>query len=659
MAITDQILNIGGNGYGGVLSSVGNIAGSAGSIIKKVKSLTGKTKTPGNIRDLNTNGFLAQNSVFAPNFFARAFDEPTYLSFRIEFMFDDPDNTSRNTAYNNQGILNSAFTTAYYNEMYDYMPEPFLDTYGVGYATDKEDSSFGKRYSTERYLDWNLGDHGRAAILHNFKRALKDIQDNFPYYFTSISGLDSLASVNPEEGIRVKEGLIELSCLEGIDLKITQLLQMYRKIVWDDVYQRWILPDIMRYFGMRIYISEMRLFSDIKNEKDKVGRVFPLNNAATRNFTYLNDDASLLDKAAGILNQATAVSQSFLGTKSCITKALNYTAGTVSTAMGAFNSIAGALNEKLYCNNAINEVLPTICLECHMCEFDISNTLGYMSELSSNNKDGSAVSPKLKIKVGQVKEKQTFSLNASMSGSVDGYYKTVKDFKSAGYSESEVRGLNDFVNVAKIRDDKAAFAGNFLNDDALTRRYTTRNLGERINEYISNLDYSVGASKGNTITERRMPGRLIDEHNDMGYSPDNVPQSAAQGSLFSTLMNEAVSIATHAGVGSDVVGTKSMATDAQSETIQAMRAIGEAMNDAVIRIYGGPELTSMAVQGLTDQERAVIAENSFEAYIQSLEKSAATEDPLMKEFLRNYRVVQNEQSQQEERKNSTVSNLND
>jgi hypothetical protein len=282
-----------------------------------------------------------------------------------------------------------------------------------------------------------------------------------------------------------------------------------------------------------------------------------------------------------------------------------------------------------------------------------------MSELSSNNKDGSAVSPKLKIKVGQVKEKQTFSLNASMSGSVDGYYKTVKDFKSAGYSESEVRGLNDFVNVAKIRDDKAAFAGNFLNDDALTRRYTTRNLGERINEYISNLDYSVGASKGNTITERRMPGRLIDEHNDMGYSPDNVPQSAAQGSLFSTLMNEAVSIATHAGVGSDVVGTKSMATDAQSETIQAMRAIGEAMNDAVIRIYGGTELTSMAVQGLTDQERAVIAENSFEAYIQSLEKSAATEDPLMKEFLRNYRVVQNEQSQQEERKNSTVSNLND
>ena len=37
MAITDQILNIGG-GYGNALSSFGNTAGSTGSIIKKIKA---------------------------------------------------------------------------------------------------------------------------------------------------------------------------------------------------------------------------------------------------------------------------------------------------------------------------------------------------------------------------------------------------------------------------------------------------------------------------------------------------------------------------------------------------------------------------------------------------------------------------------------------
>ena len=255
MAITDQILGMGGGGYGNILSSVGNIAGSAGSIIKKIKSLSGKEMSIGAIRDYNTNGFLAQNSLFIPEFFARAFDEPTYLSFRVEFMFNDPEMAIRNTAYNNQGINDTAIRTAFYSQMYDYMPEPFLNDFftrdGKG-AMTPTDTSVGILYSTENYLDFNLGDHGRAMLLHTFKRALKDIQENFPYYFTSLSGIDTLTSINAEEGIRVKEGEIILECMEGIDLKITQLLQLYRKIVWDDVYQRWALPDMMRFFGMRI-----------------------------------------------------------------------------------------------------------------------------------------------------------------------------------------------------------------------------------------------------------------------------------------------------------------------------------------------------------------------------------------------------------------------
>ena len=649
MAITDQILGI-GKGYRNTLSSIGNIAGSAGSIIRKIKSLNGKEMSAGAIRDLNTNGFLAQNSQFVPKFFARAFDEPTYLSFRVEFMFNDPDNVIRNTAYNNQGVIDSALMTSFYSSMYDNMPEPFLNdfTNGRHYANDV---SVGVLYSTENYLDFNLGDHGRAAILHNFKRALKDIQDNFPYYFTKISGLDSLTTIAPESGMRVKDGEITLECMEGIDLRITQLLQMYRKIVWDDVYQRWALPDMMRYFGMRIYVSEMRLFSDVKYENGSIN-TWDLSKDAYRNMTYNGqfDDTGIdginsYRNKAGLLTQATAVSQSFLGTKSIITKALNYTSGTANTALGAYDSITDARNQLEYCNNAINEIMPTICFECHMCEIDINNTLSHISELSSSHDGNTPPAPKIKIKVGQVREKQSYPLNATLKTGDDGYVKTILEYMDAdGKTDSVLSNIKSFNDIFNARDNNIGYAGNYLNDDALNKRYAHPKFEQRQADYIGNLISSVGITKGETLGVKRMPGINIDNNDRMNYIPGTSSQSAAKSSLFAAAMNEAVSIATHIGVSDDIVGTKSLATNPQNEQVSAMRSIGEMMNAAVERIYNGPEMTSMAAQGVSDEKRAKIANNSFGAFIRQLEESTATsEDYNMRTFLKNYRVIQNEE----------------
>ena len=649
MAITDQILGI-GKGYRNTLSSIGNIAGSAGSIIRKIKSLNGKEMSAGAIRDLNTNGFLAQNSQFVPKFFARAFDEPTYLSFRVEFMFNDPDNVIRNTAYNNQGVIDSALMTSFYSSMYDNMPEPFLNDFTNGRHC-ANDVSVGVLYSTENYLDFNLGDHGRAAILHNFKRALKDIQDNFPYYFTKISGLDSLTTISPESGMRVKDGEITLDCMEGIDLRITQLLQMYRKIVWDDVYQRWVLPDMMRYFGMRIYVSEMRLFSDVKYENGSIN-TWDLSKDAYRNMTYNGqfDDTGIdginsYRNKAGLLTQATAVSQSFLGTKSIITKALNYTSGTANTALGAYDSITGALNQLEYCNNAINEIMPTICFECHMCEIDINNTLSHISELSSSHDGNTPPAPKIKIKVGQVREKQSYPLNATLKTGDDGYVKTILEYMDAdGKTDSVLSNIKSFNDIFNARDNNIGYAGNYLNDDALNKRYSHKKFEDRQADYISNLISSVGITKGETLSVKRMPGINIDNNDRMNYIPGTSSQSAAKSSLFAAAMNEAVSIATHIGVSDDIVGTKSLATNPQNEQVSAMRSIGEMMNAAVERIYNGPEMKSMAAQGVSDEKRAKIANNSFDAFIRQLEESTATsEDYNMRTFLKNYRVIQNEE----------------
>ena len=654
MAITDQILNIGGGGYGNVISTIGNLSGSAGSIIKKIKSLNSKEMSVGAIRDLNTNGFLAQNSQFKPNFFARAFDEPTYLSFRIEFMFNDPEMAIRNTAYNNQGINDSAIRTAFYGQMYDYMPEPLLNdffTRDEKGAMKPTDTSVGILYSTENYLDINLGDHGRAMLLHTFKRALKDIQDNFPYYFTSLRGIDSITSINPGEGVRVKEGLIELECMEGLDLKITQLLQLYRKIVWDDVYQRWILPDMMRYFGMRIYVSEIRLFSDVKNENGTVG-TWDFSKEAYRNMTYNGqvDESGgsfleLVKNDPNMLRKSTAVSQSFLGTKSIITKALNYTSGTVNTRLGVYESITGALNQLEYCNNAINEVMPTLCFECHMCEFDIKDTLSHISELKSSNKDTSSPKPKIKIKVGQVREKQSYPLNATLQAGENGYMKTIIDrLDIDSQLEGNLINVDSFGSLFKAREEKGAFLGNFLNDDALNKKYVQTALGPRQVDYLHNLKENVGQAKADTISVKRLTNEVINNGDRMNYIPGSSSQSAAKIGLFTAAMNEAVSIATHAGVSDTIIGTKSLATNPQKEQVSAMKSIGEMMNAAVERIYNGPEMKSMAAQGVSDEKRAMIANNSFEAFLRNIEESTATsKDYNMREFLKNYHVIKNQE----------------
>lgn len=654
MAITDQILNIGGGGYGNVLSTIGNLSGSAGSIIKKIKSLNSKEMSVGAIRDLNTNGFLAQNSQFKPNFFARAFDEPTYLSFRIEFMFNDPEMAIRNTAYNNQGINDSAIRTAFYGQMYDYMPEPLLNdffTRDEKGAMKPTDTSVGILYSTENYLDINLGDHGRAMLLHTFKRALKDIQENFPYYFTSLSGIDTITSINPGEGVRVKEGVITLECMEGLDLKITQLLQLYRKIVWDDVYQRWILPDMMRYFGMRIYISEIRLFSDVKNENGTVG-TWDFSKEAYRNMTYNGqvDESGgsfleLVKNDPNMLRKSTAVSQSFLGTKSIITKALNYTSGTVNTRLGVYESITGALNQLEYCNNAINEVMPTLCFECHMCEFDIKDTLSHISELKSSNKDTSSPKPKIKIKVGQVREKQSYPLNATLQAGENGYMKTIIErLDIDSQLEGNLINVDSFGSLFKAREEKGAFLGNFLNDDALNKKYVQTALGPRQVDYLHNLKENVGQAKADTISVKRLTNEVINNGDRMNYIPGSSSQSAAKIGLFTAAMNEAVSIATHAGVSDTIIGTKSLATNPQKEQVSAMKSIGEMMNAAVERIYNGPEMKSMATQGVSDEKRAMIANNSFEAFLRNIEESTATsKDYNMREFLKNYHVIKNQE----------------
>ena len=295
--------------------------------------------------------------------------------------------------------------------------------------------------------------------------------------------------------------------------------------------------------------------------------------------------------------------------------------------------------------NAINDVMPTLCSECHMCEFDIKNTLSHISELNSSNKDTSSPKPKIKIKIGQVREKQSYPLNATLKTGDTGYVKTILDHMDIdGGTESLLSNISSFGGLYNARDNNVGYMGNYLNDDALNKRYTHTKLGQRQVDYLDHLSNSVGQSKANTISVKRLPNDVINNGNRMNYIPGSSSQNAAKSGLFATAMNDAVSIATHSGVNDSIIGSKSLATNPQKEQISAMQSIGEMMNAAVERIYNGPEMKSMAAQGVSAEKRAMIANNSFEAFVRQLEDSTATsEDYNMREFLKNYRIIQNQE----------------
>jgi len=658
MAFVDDIANI-GNGYSKTLSSINNISQTAAGTAQKISSIVGATySSPSEIRDLINNGFLQGNSKFSPRFFARAFDEPTYLTFRLEFIFgDDPDMAEYNLAYNNNGLADNTMMSALYGQMYDKMPEPFLQDPGIMSGSGKRtlekiaaddstsskmkpfldmynklaengasynvDVSVGSFYSTEYYLDMSLGDHGRASLLHNFKEALRDIQENFPYYFKSISGIPSLTKVDPTSGMRNAETSIELTCYEGLDLKITQLINLYRKICWDDVYQRWVLPDMMRYFGMRIYVSEIRMFHDWSRKNSFTGatsKLFgkPLDDYSdpdTRNVTARGEKnwAKIVNGARDAVVQGTAISNAFLGTKNCISKALDYTSGTLTTLDEVWNSGVDIFTDFMATNHSINEIMPTICYECHMCEFDLEETMSYIDELHSSNFETKSPEPRIKIKIGKVKEKQSYLLNASTSPYKDtGRYKMTpgefwKDANTTDFFSPASLMLSRDGGKASLRSDpqKLMFMGNMFSDDVFDKQFKKNGgkggLYERISDYINNLQHDMGDARACMINVRRLGSvsrssggpeedLIINKilQDEMTYNRDNTDRQIASISAVGQLLNE---ITTSIGM------SRSTATNPDNAALNSLEHHREMLLE---KILGAPE--SKSTRGYTEYE---------------------------------------------------------
>ena len=197
--------------------------------------------------------------------FKEGYDDPTYMTFKIEF-------GEWGASILNRDLIQSGITefALSYND-YDQLPIGLLNCPYEGmknqeqyWQTNTNDKVFNntKFYSAFQYLR-SRNEDTRAKYLYYFVNGLYEIQHDYPFIFKKISGLTNLEKIDYTGGQRLKTpAKISLECYEGLDLKIRTLFEFYRKAAWDDVYQRWILPENMREFKMIIYVFERRIFQD-------------------------------------------------------------------------------------------------------------------------------------------------------------------------------------------------------------------------------------------------------------------------------------------------------------------------------------------------------------------------------------------------------------
>jgi hypothetical protein len=174
----------------------------------------------------NFTGLNAKHENFRKGVFIDPYDEPTYLTFALDFNFEEipvPDPTSE------AALLNS----------------PLFNT--------------GSQSSAINFLI-SRGFNPQADGLTTFREILRYLTFQAPWYFQSIQGLKELyaQSTDQSKGFKTKDIAIEVNTLEAIDLRIFELAGLYRNAIFDNKYRRERVPDNLRWFSMDIYIAEFR-----------------------------------------------------------------------------------------------------------------------------------------------------------------------------------------------------------------------------------------------------------------------------------------------------------------------------------------------------------------------------------------------------------------
>ncbi len=134
----------------------------------------------------------------------------------------------------------------------DYSGDTDLDYYPQGLFLPDEDPDSAVSYFVR------TNQESRAEMIREFKKGFLALLKEAPWYFTKVTGLGDIWKITPGNSFRGKEKKITIETEEAIDLKITYLLDLYRKAVFDSGWMRYALPENQRMFAMELVVAEVR-----------------------------------------------------------------------------------------------------------------------------------------------------------------------------------------------------------------------------------------------------------------------------------------------------------------------------------------------------------------------------------------------------------------
>ena len=180
--------------------------------------------------------FLTATNIDGTSSGSSGLQDPTFLGFTIKFSY-----------YNDEARDGMGRVDA--NSM---MPGLLLE--------DKDiDSAYG-------YLR-RVGRPEEAEYIKKFREQLQDLENNKPWYFQSITGMeDVVKSLEPGNFWRGKDKVLTIECLESIDMQMSFLASLYRKATFEEEWKRVLLPSDKRKFIMTIIVAEIRNINLIQKE---------------------------------------------------------------------------------------------------------------------------------------------------------------------------------------------------------------------------------------------------------------------------------------------------------------------------------------------------------------------------------------------------------
>jgi len=132
--------------------------------------------------------------------------------------------------------------------------------------------------NSARYYLNQIGDTTRFKMLDTFVNLLQKINKEYPWYFQSITGLDECWKRRAEIEKPEIKGQITIACIESLDLRMSALVDLYRKATYDWVHKREVLTDNLRHFEMGVMVYDNRTFMQ-SLAGDKIDGVEPKPNS--------------------------------------------------------------------------------------------------------------------------------------------------------------------------------------------------------------------------------------------------------------------------------------------------------------------------------------------------------------------------------------------